>query len=118
MNREVVVYMFEEIADSMTTGGYVAAIVGLVAALTIIVLRVRERQRSGTSRESAKPEDRPDSETPTLSSAASRPDRDETEETAEPVEPPKADPPPPPVSEPKTGSVFKSYVPPSKSDEP
>jgi len=104
--------MLEEIADSMTMGGNIAAIVGLAAAVTILVVRVRERQRSRSSRETARTKAMSDPSTPTVSPEQSTPMLDETQQAAEAVEPPKADPPPPSVSEPKTGSVFKSYVPP------
>lgn len=39
------VFMVEEIADSMTSAGMFAAVVGLCAALTLVVLRARERRR-------------------------------------------------------------------------
>lgn len=38
--------MVEEIADSMTFAGIIAAVVGLCTALTIMVLHFRERRRS------------------------------------------------------------------------
>jgi len=95
--------MLEEIADSMTTGGVIAAAVGLGVVLAILVLRVRER--NGGEREAERtpgnrdgvPGTRADGPVP----AADMPPA--TEMAAAPAARP--------------ASVFKPYVPPARSPD-
>jgi hypothetical protein len=47
VKRVAVDFMLEEIADSMTAGGLLAAVLGLCAALGILVLWIREQLAGG-----------------------------------------------------------------------
>ena len=101
--------MLEEIADSMTLGGVLAAVVGLCAALSILLLRVHERKLTRRSTSDDTPdipasatlhqEEAVPSGTAIAGDAVSQPANEPSgEETA--------------VKRP--ASVFKPYVPPQK----
>jgi len=120
-----VVFMLEEIADSMTLGGRLAALVGLVAALLALVLRLREYRQSPPSRPGTRDEvPSPVATAVPMPAAPPKPN----DEDAAAGEPPTVDPDPAPPESPehmpesatpdpgevRPGSLFKPYVPPGR----
>lgn len=92
--------MLEEIADSMTTGGVLAATVGFCVALLVLVMRVRERNLRGPHRHAGTLAGRPVDVSVPPSPGSTSPDD-------QPVGNPEA-----PAATDRPASVFKPYVPP------